>query len=166
MSKTITIEKRTVINKSLDAVWKVSATDFEHIDQWDANVKSSKGSGQAGFDAPVKERTCNLYNGKKMVERFLEFNAEQHNFTYEIAQGLPSFVVSARNTWIHKKLSADKTELTMRVTMKVTGILGFIMQVPMKAQMGKVLGKAQEELKHYIETGQAHIRKRRMKLRE
>lgn len=35
--------------------------------------------------------------------------------------------------------------------MVVSGILGTIMQGPMKSQMGKVLANAQEELKHYIE---------------
>lgn len=43
--------------------------------------------------------------------------------------------------------------------MTVTGFLGAIMQGPMKSQMGKVLEKAQAELKHFIEQKTVHPRK-------
>ena len=161
MPKIVSIERTTVINAPLEHLWKVSADEFEHIDRWDGNVKSSHPSGNTVVNAPVGGRVCNLYSGGKTVERFIEFDNSKYTFTYEIAEGLPGFVISARNTWLHEAVAGNKTKLTMRVVMRVKGILGRIMQCPMKLQMGKVLGTAQEELKHYIETGQPHPRKRK-----
>ncbi|MEM8983011.1 MAG: SRPBCC family protein [Pseudomonadota bacterium] len=159
MRKTVAIEESTAIDAALEDVWKVSAHDFEHIDRWDANVRSSQQNGSPKSDAPVGGRVCNMYNGRETVENFVEYDESKHRFAYEITKGLPGFVISARNTWTHDAASPGKTRLTMNITMQVEGILGTLMQAPMKSQMGKVLRNAQEELKHYIETGRPHSRK-------
>lgn len=159
MPKIVSIERSTVINVPVERLWEVSADEFEHIDRWDGNVKSSHPSVNAVVNAPVGGRVCNLYSGGKTVERFIEFDNSKHTFTYEIAEGLPGFVISARNIWMHEAIAENKTKLTMRIVMRVKGILGTIMRCPMNWQMGKVLDNAQEELKHYTETGQPHPRK-------
>ena len=161
MPKTVEIERSTIISAPIAEVWKITATEFEHIDRWDGNVKASRRQGSTTTGAPIGGRVCDLYSGGETVEKFVEFDEANFTFAYEITKGLPGFVVSARNTWLHEAVSTDKTRLTMRVTMIVKGILGTIMQGPMKSQMGKVLGNAQEELKHYIETGKAHPRKQK-----
>ncbi|MEM8795638.1 MAG: SRPBCC family protein [Pseudomonadota bacterium] len=161
MAKIVTIEKSIVINAPIDEVWRVSATDFVHIDQWDGNVKSSSSSGQGNGESPSAGRVCNMYNGGMTVEKLVEFDAEKHSFKYDIVEGLPGFVVHARNSWIHQPMKNGKTRLTMKLAMQVKGILGTLMRIPMKSQMGKVLGKAQEELKHYVEFGKPHPRKQK-----
>ncbi|MEM6436919.1 MAG: SRPBCC family protein [Cyanobacteria bacterium P01_D01_bin.115] len=161
MPKIVEVEKSTIINVPVERLWKVSADEFEHIDRWDGNVKTSHPSSDAIVNAPVEGRVCNLYGGGRTVERFVELDDSKYTFVYEITEGLPGFVISARNTWIHEAIAGNKTQLTMRVVMRVKGLLGRIMQCPMKLQMGKVLSNAQEELKHYIETGQPHPRKRK-----
>ena len=159
MPITVATEQTTIIDAPLENVWQVSAQDFEHIDRWDANVKASRQSGAADNGEPVGGRVCALYSGSEIVENFVEFDENHHRFVYEITKGLPGFVISARNTWTHEAISPSKTRLTMNVTMNVKGVLGTIMQTPMKFQMGKVLRNVQEELKHFVETGKPHPRK-------
>ena len=161
MPKTVIIEKSTVINAPIDQVWTISADEFQNIDRWDGNVKSSSVTGTAQGQAPVGGRVCAMYNGRETVESLVEYDAAQRSFTYEITKGLPGFVVSARNVWSHETLAGDRTRLTMRVVMQVKGIIGTVMSGPMKSQMGKVLENAQEELKHFVETGKPHSRKAR-----
>ena len=161
MSRMIVIEKKVQINAPISDVWKVSAIEFENIDQWDGNVRTSESLGASRTSAPISGRVCHMYSGGKTKERFVEFDENVYSFAYEIAQGLPGFVVSAHNHWSHSAISSSETQLSMRVVMHVKGILGFLMQVPIKAQMAKVLTKAQEELKYYIENGRAHPRKQK-----
>ena len=162
MPKIVSIERSAIINVPVERLWQLSADEFEHIDRWDGNVKSSRSSDDVMTSASVGGRVCDLYSGGKTVERFIEFDNSRYTFTYEITEGLPGFVISARNTWTHKAVPGNKTKLTMHIVMRVKGILGRIMQCPMKFQMGKVLENAQAELKHYIETGQPHPRKRKL----
>ncbi|MGF1476188.1 MAG: SRPBCC family protein [Geminicoccaceae bacterium] len=155
------MERQISINAPIDEVWKVSAVEFEHIDRWDGNVRASRSSGAALSGGPVGGRVCDLYGGGKTVERFVEFDESRRSFTYDIVEGLPGFIVSAKNIWTHDPVDCDEARLSMRLVMQVKGILGLIMQRPMRLQMGRVLGNAQEELKHYVETGQPHPRKQK-----
>ncbi|MEM9151879.1 MAG: SRPBCC family protein [Cyanobacteria bacterium P01_F01_bin.3] len=161
MPKVVSIEKSTIINVPVEDLWKVSADKFGQIDRWDGNVKASRPSGSAIVGAPVGGRVCDLYSGGKTVESLIIYDDSAYMFAYEITEGLPGFVISARNTWTHEAITRNQTKLTMRVVMRVKGILGTIMRCPMKLQMGNVLNNAQEELKYYIETGQPHPRKRK-----
>ncbi|MEM9169823.1 MAG: SRPBCC family protein [Pseudomonadota bacterium] len=159
MSTTISVERSAEIDAPIDAVWRVSAEEFEHIDRWDANVKTSRPLSDPSTTAPVGGRVCDLYNGGRTVERFVAFDPDAYRFAYEITEGLPGFVVSARNTWTHQTLGRARTRLTMRVDIEAKGLLGALMKAPLKAQMGGVLSKATTELKHYIEKGRPHPRK-------
>ncbi|MEL7536879.1 MAG: SRPBCC family protein [Pseudomonadota bacterium] len=161
MPKSLKISESIVINAPLDVVWNVSANQFEHIDRWDGNVRSSRATGAPFGGAPVGGRVCSMYNGSETVEALVSFDDEQRSFVYEIKKGLPGFVVSARNTWQHSGAAAGKTHLSMTVDLEVKGILGTLMRGPMKSQMGKVLRNAQQELKHYAETGNPHPRKQK-----
>ncbi|MEM7620951.1 MAG: SRPBCC family protein [Pseudomonadota bacterium] len=161
MTKTVIIEKNTVIDMPIDRVWQVSAVEFAHIDRWDGNVKTSDPIASGPTGENIGGRVCKMYNKRKTVERIVEFDEGRRTFAYEITEGLPGFVILARNTWTHQAIANNSTKLTMRLMMQVRGLLGTLMKAPMKSQMSKVLSKAQEELKHYAETGQPHSRKRK-----
>ncbi|MEM0929845.1 MAG: SRPBCC family protein [Pseudomonadota bacterium] len=165
MPKLIVIERSCVIDAPIDKVWEVSATDFEQIDRWDANVKASRAEGTATAGAPIGGRVCDLYSGGQTVEVFTHYDPKNHTFAYAITKGLPGFVASAVNTWSHETVADRKTKLTMRIDIVVKGVLGTLMEAPMKGQLGSVLEKAQEELKHFAETGQPHPRKRKKQKR-
>lgn len=159
MPKTVSIEESVVIDAPVEQVWKISAVEFEHIDRWDANVRASSAQGAAITDAEIGGRVCHQYNGRQTVENLTLYDEASHTFTYAITEGLPGFVVAAQNTWVFDARVTGQTKLTMRVVMQVEGWLGAVMQRPMRSQMGKVLRNAQQELKHYAETGRPHPRK-------
>lgn len=159
MPKTVSVEKSIIINAPLDQVWQVTAGDFENIHRWDANVKTARQKGVAHNGAPVGGRVCGLYNGSDIVESIVEYDENRHRFVYAITEGLPGFIESGQNTWTHQVVNPNKTRVTMKTAMNVKGFLGTIMQGPMKSQIGKLLGNVQEELKHFVETGQPHPRK-------
>ena len=161
MSKAVTIEESITIDESAEKLWEVCADEFEHIDKWDSNVKSSSARGEPIGASKTGGRVCHQYNGRKTVEDLVKFDAFRQRFTYAITEGLPGFVVSAENTWRLHELETNKTQLTMRLEMRVKGLMGTLMKKPMKSQMGKVLRNAQEELKHYVEHSQHHPRKQK-----
>ena len=139
MPKTVKIEKSTRIAAPFEKVWTIAATDFEHIARWDANVRSSAATTEIFSGAPVSGRVCKMYNGGTTTEKIIEFDESERAFTYEIVSGLPGFVVAAQNRWKIESLSPTDTKVTMTIAMSVKGMLGTIMQTPMKSQMGKVL---------------------------
>ncbi|MEM1437379.1 MAG: SRPBCC family protein [Pseudomonadota bacterium] len=161
MSSKIIVARRVEIAASAESVWQSTALSFADIDRWDANVKLSKAIGEPLAGAPVGGRECRLYKGGPTVEKLVRWDPAARVFAYDIAKGLPGFVGQARNTWTHEPTGSDSMRLTMRLELSVSGILGLLMQAPMRFQLGKLLERAQDELKHYIETGAPHPRKSR-----
>lgn len=157
LEKTIHIEKSAIIAVPIERLWDITANDFQNVDAWISGVNNSEGSGN-GLNA---ERSClPSYKGfSQTTERIVAYDPEQYRFTYKIIKGLPGFVESAQNEWIHQETS-NGTEITMEVTMKVSGLMGYLMGGIMKKKMGKILDDALEELKTYAETGQVHPRKK------
>ena len=161
MSKTVTIHKSILIHSNVDLVWKISAHEFVDIHKWDANVKSSGAIGTPIDGTDIGGRVCYMYNRRETVEKLIKYDEESHIFIYEIEKGLPGFVENAQNIWTHQSVNSNKTKLTMQVKLTTKGILGTLMKNPMKAQMGRVLSNAQEELKYYIEHHEPHPRKKK-----
>lgn len=157
----VIVERRVRIDAPVENVWQETAESFADIDQWDANVKSSSAFGDPVAGAPVGGRECQLYKGGPTVEKLVRWDSGTHVFAYDITKGLPGFVRRARNTWTHEPSGPDCTQLTMRLELVVTGLLGRLMRAPMRSQLGKLLERAQAELKHFVETGTPHPRKRR-----
>lgn len=157
LEKTIQIEKSAVIAVPIEKLWDITAKEFHNVDAWISGVNNSEGFG-SGIGA---ERSClPSYKGfSQTTEKIVAYNPEQYNFTYKIVKGLPGFVKSAQNEWIHQS-TADGTKITMKVTMKVAGIMGMLMGGIMKKKMASILDDALEELKTYAETGQVHPRKK------
>lgn len=161
MQKSVSID----IEASPDKVWDVAAGEFDRIGVWASQVSRS-----SALDAPVSGgpeepqiagRVCITRHGKT-VEKFTSFDSQKRSFTYEISgDAMPGFVKNATNTWSMQPLSADRTRLTMSVDMITGGVLGKLMAPMMQMGMGKLLRVNLEELKHYIETGKQHDRKRK-----
>ena len=122
-----------------------------------------KGQGIGKNGAVCNERQCvPSYKGfKETTECIIEYQPEDHTFTYQIAAGLPKMVIYATNTWNHIK-EGNGTRLTMTINMELKGLMARIMKVPMKSQMKKILRENLEELKVYAETGKVHMRKKQL----
>ncbi|MEM6929994.1 MAG: SRPBCC family protein, partial [Myxococcota bacterium] len=66
----------------------------------------------------------------------------------------------ATNRWTVEPIDANRARLTMTVEMETRGVLGALMKPMMRFGMGRLLRENLEEIKHYIETGSPHARKR------
>lgn len=161
MVKTLKVRKSIYIDIPREELWKITALDFGNIAQWSAGVIESTANGTGQNGAVCNERVCQpSYKGfKATTERFTDYDSQNYQFTYQIAQGLPGFVNFAQNEWTHKS-KGKGTELTMSVKMEVKGVMGMLMGGLMKKNMSKILFQNLEELKVYAETGEQHERKK------
>ena len=163
MAQKVSISESIVIDLPQKELWKVTALQFDKIGIWSAGVKNSEGHG-TGFNGSVcTERQCepSQKGFKKTTERIIDYQPENFEFTYQIAEGLPSMVKHATNNWVHVS-EGNGTRLTMNVKMKLGGFMGRIMKGFMKKRMKKLLRENLEELKVYAETGNLHERKKKL----
>ncbi|MEM1249264.1 MAG: SRPBCC family protein [Acidobacteriota bacterium] len=153
------IERGLTIRAPLEDVWKTTAEDFDRIDRWDGNVRTAqKLDSPPPEGAPVGGRTCQMYRGASIVERLVEYDPSTYRLAYRVEEGLPGFVALATNHWSHSEVE-EGTLLELRLELETRGPLGVLMSLPLRLQMGKVLGRALEELKFFVETGSPHPRK-------
>lgn len=158
ISKKMTIEKEIIVNQSIEKAWKVLGTEFAHADRWASAVSHSEGKG-AGFNgATCSERGCSTTMGA-LKEKLLAFSNESHSLSYQVAEGMPSMVKNATNTWQLTAVGADKTKLVMRMDVQIGGIMGAMMKPMMRMKLSKMGGELTEEFKFYVENGQPHPRK-------
>ncbi|MEL6106529.1 MAG: SRPBCC family protein [Planctomycetota bacterium] len=152
---------RTIyIDAAPQQVWSITGEDFANIDKWISGVNASIGSGQGVNGSLCTERTCvPSYRGfKDTTERLVEFDPAARRLKYQIVEGLPGMVEYATNEWTHEA-KGEGTQVTMRIKMRLNGVMGFAMKPMLGVQMGKILGEGLEELKVYAETGELHPRK-------
>ncbi len=163
MGHHIKIQESILIDVSKEKLWEVTALQFDRIGDWSSGVLKSKGHGTSDIGAVCLERNCEpSYEGfKTTTERIVDYQPEDHQFTYEIVAGLPGMVTNAENTWTHVGIG-EKTLLTMDVHMELKGLIGWLMKIPMEKQMRKILRENLEELKTYAESGQIHDRKKKL----
>lgn len=150
-------------------VWSVAAGQFDKIERWSSGVKSSHplpldSEASPGGSLGYCGRVCATPQGKT-IEKFVEYDAERHAFTYEITgDAMPFFVKRATNTWTLSEIGPERTQLTMTVKMNTSGLFGVLMRPMMSLGMGKILRNNLEELKLFVETGQKHERKKKLDL--
>jgi len=159
---TINVKESIFVDTSVEALWNITALQFDQIGLWSAGVQNSEGHGTGVNGSVCTERQCTpTYKGfQETTERIIDYQPEQKQFTYQIAQGLPKMVAHATNTWTHIK-EGKGTQITMEVNMELKGLMGKIMKGPLKKRMSKILKENLEELKIYAETGQVHERKQK-----
>ena len=163
MAQNLNIQESIVIDVSKEKLWEITALQFDKIGDWSSGVVRSEGHGTSDLGAVCLERNCEpSYKGfNRTTERIVDYQPADHQFTYKIVAGLPGMVQNATNTWTHVEIG-DNTLLTMDVHMQLKGFMGWLMKIPMKKQMGKILKENLEELKTYVETGQIHERKKNL----
>lgn len=157
-TKTMTIEKEILINKSIDEAWQVLGPQFADVSKWASPVSHSEGSGQSFNGATCTERGCSTTLGA-LKEKLLEYSPAGHQLKYEVKEGMPSMVKYATNTWRLEPGPAGQTRLIMRADMEIGGFTGALMKPMMQMKMSKLCAHLVEEFKFYVETGQPHPRK-------
>jgi Polyketide cyclase / dehydrase and lipid transport len=142
------IEKEIIINKNIKAAWSVLGLDFANPSKWASAVNHSGGSGEALSGSQCSERACTTTMGS-IREKLYEFSNENYTLSYEVVEGMPSMVKSAKNTW--KLFYLGETQCKLKIKMEI----GLIMQL----QMNKMGRHLVEDFAYYVENGTPHPRK-------
>ncbi|MEW7292413.1 SRPBCC family protein [Aquimarina sp. 2304DJ70-9] len=156
----VQLSKTIYIEVPKEELWKITALDFGGNSKWDAGVNVSEGRGNGLNGSVVGERACYVAVAgiDKIVEQFVEYDADNYRFKYTGTEGMPDMLKSGTNEWIHKT-KGNGTQMTMVVNMELQGLMGIIMKETMEEAVSTRLGEALEELKVFAETGKPHPRK-------
>ena len=157
---TIDVHIETEINAPADEVWKVLAHQFSEINQWSATVEKSwavdASDVPAGFevapDAPVAGRVT-ISPVLEATEILTMYSDENKEFTFRAA-GLPFFVNLIQNTQRVVPIDDENSMITFDVHMEPSGIFKVINPI-LASRFGGTFGQVQQDLKVYVESGQA-----------
>lgn len=160
------VSREISINVSSEKLWEIIGPGFEDAFLWSSTVDHSVGKGQAEFEgATCSDRVCDL-NAKgfdKISEKLIKYSDQDMNLAYEVYEGMPSFITTAKNDWTVVEIDANHSKLVMNAEFKVKGLMGTLMKGMMKRKMEKLLDVVLNDAKVYAETGsQSEIKKERV----
>ena len=152
------IGKEILINKSIRDAWKVLGVDFANASKWASAVNHSEGIGDKFNGSTCSERGCSTTMGS-IKEKLYEFSNEKYLLAYEVAEGMPSMVKYATNTWKLVEIGENKCKLQIKMDIRMGGFFGSLLQPIMKMQMSKIGNHLVEDFAYYVENGTPHPRK-------
>ena len=158
---TVIVAKQTYIDASISDVWEVTALQFDKNAKWDSAVNHSFGEGEGINGSNVSARICkvNVDGINSLKEQMVTYEPRTYTFSYLVeSNDLPSFMVEGKNTWKHTT-EGNGTIISMKANMKLRGLMGVLMKIPLEKSILQRLEEAQQELKHFIELGKPHPRK-------
>lgn len=155
----ITIVTELMINENIGKVWNILGPDFVNTYKWASLVNHSEGKGPGVNGAPCSERGCDIAGMGKVREKIIQYSDKEYLLSYQAAEGMPSMVKSAINTWQLFEIDNSRVKLIMKMSLKVGGLMGFLMKPMMKMQMGKMARVTAEDFKYYVERGLPSSRK-------
>jgi hypothetical protein len=152
------IEKEILVNKSIKDAWKVLGLDFANASKWASAVNHSEAIGNNFNGSTCSERGCSTTMGS-IKEKLYEFSNENYSLAYEVAEGMPSVVKYATNTWKLVEVDYDQCKLQIKMDIRLGGFFGSLLQPVMKLQMSKMGNHLVEDFAYYVENGTPHPRK-------
>lgn len=152
------IEKEIIVNKNIKDAWKVLGIDFANASKWASAVNHSEGNGEKFNGSTCSERGCSTTMGS-IKEKLYEFSNENYSLAYEVAEGMPSMVKYATNTWRLVDLGNGKCKFQIKMDIRMGGFFGSLLQPIMKLQMSKMGNHLVEDFAYYVENGTPHPRK-------
>jgi hypothetical protein len=144
-------------------VWQAMGEGFGEIGQWAAPIRASALENNRVLEAGAV-RVCHIepfgpVPAGVIKERLLIFDARQMVFEYVAVSGMPGFVAHARNRWSVHARDANSCSARQHAVLELRGLarlFGALMKYRMRHEGLLVL----EELKHWVEKGAPHPRKR------
>lgn len=152
------IEKEILVNKSINAAWNVLGLDFANASKWASAVNHSEGRGNAFNGSNCSERGCSTTMGS-IKEKLYAFSNENFTLAYEVAEGMPSMIKSATNTWKLIDVGHNTCKLQITMDIRMGGFFGSLLKPMVKMQMSKMGNHLVEDFAHYVENGTPHPRK-------
>lgn len=153
-----------VIEVSADKLWDIIGPGFADVGAWTSSVDRSQGRGEPEFaGAPCGERTChvNISGYDQMTERMTHYDASNRELIYKVTEGVPGFVLLARNHWTLREVGENQSVAEMTCTLRLTPWMGMLLGWMMKWQVRRSLQQVFRELKTYAETGELSIQKKK-----
>ena len=149
----IQINRKIIVNKPVKDVWKVLFGRFTEVGTWVTGVyKSRPATKEENCD-----RVCDTFTGK-LYEKIIYKDEKNHTFKVGV-KGLPSFVKKFEGGWTLKKITNSSTEAAFELKIETKGIIGAIMQFPMKSKLTKGLNTLRDDLVTWVETGKVSSKK-------
>ena|SRR5215510_10791104 len=144
-----------------DRVWQVLANDFAKIADWYSGVSHSqvKPDAEAPRGAACAGRICRVPGLGEIHERFTSYDPSNKTFTYEVI-GMPFFVKRASNNFAVVTLDDGRSRVSLEALTHFAPFVGWLMVLPMKVRLTKLMGQLLEELRYYVEKGEIHPRKK------
>jgi hypothetical protein len=96
----------------------------------------------------------------EVVERIIEYDDTARTLTYQ-ADGLPSFLGTARNQWRVEAIDEQHTRVSLEATLQVRGVLGRLAYLMLRLQLSRTAPRFLQDLKYYVEHGRPSPRKQR-----
>lgn len=121
-------------------------------------MNHSEGNGDNFNGSTCSERGCSITMGS-IKEKLYEFSNEKHTLSYEVAEGMPSMVKYATNTWRLIDLGEDKCKLQIKMDIRMSGFFGSLLEPILKMQMSRMGNHLVEDFAYYVENGTQHPRK-------
>lgn len=151
------------INVSADTLWTLVGPGFADVGAWTTSVDKSFAVGTPQLEgAPCNEREChvNISGYDKMIETLTLFDADSRQIAYEVTEGVPGFVLLARNHWTIREVGPGRSVAEMACTMRLSAWAGLFLGGTMKRTVARNLKEVFQELKVYAETGDTSAQKK------
>ena len=153
------INRDIVINASIEKVWQVVGHEYADAYKWSSSLKHSEALDTVSLNgSSCTERGCDIDGFGQITEKVLAYSNDEHLLSYEVADGLPKFVIKAENTWKLSTSVEGITTIELRMKLQTKGFMGWLMGGIMKRKTEKLIDRSLEELKYYIENGKVHPR--------
>lgn len=155
------IQRSIHIEASPESVWRVLGDEYGKISKWASGVHhSSNVSGPKPAGAHSSGRDCQTGMGP-ISERFTAFDDASRTMVYDVnAQKVPFFVTFMQSAWAVHAEAGGGSRVDMEMELKLMFPFNLLMGFMMKRQMGGSMLQLIEDLKHFVEHGEAHPRKK------
>ena len=143
------IETTIDIDAPADEVWRKLAK-LDDVQSWVRSVKKSYYSSDQ-TEGVGAERTCEVQGFGTLREKIVQWR-DGESFAYT-AEGMPSVVKHAQNTWRIEPISERQTRVRSRIQMETRyGIIGAMMgKLMMKPQISRLMKEATASFKDFVE---------------
>lgn len=158
-SKKIHVEGALIIERNTNEVWSVMGLQFDQVHLWCSNFLDSKPGGSKKFEALEYSHRATTTERGETIQVLDSFDSENYSLAYHITRGMPGIAKTASGVWSLEVVEGDKTKVTIAFDMEVKNAVGYVLSPIIKLKLGKSAEDIAEELKYYMENGQAHPRK-------
>ena len=151
------INRDLQINAPIEEVWQVVGHEYADAYKWASSLKHSEALDSESLNGSTcTERGCDIAGFGQITEKMLAYSNDEYLLSYEVKSGLPKFVIKSENTWKLSTAAEGTTNVAIRMKMQTKGFIGWLLGGVVKRKTEKLIDRSLEELKYYVENGNAH----------